>query len=128
MSTVSYEKRAFASRLSVGFLGCGGRTRPARRLYGGMHSTPYWLIDDSHGWLVVSLSVVVASGAEITRFSYVSPTSRLAYLEEDCDARAFLDAARIERAIATAWPIKRVKRAHCRQYPPFPPGGIIGSG
>jgi hypothetical protein len=92
-----------------------------------MQRTPYWLIDDSHGWLVVSLSAVVASGAEITRFSYVSPTGHLAYLEEDRDARAFLDAAQIERSTATAWPIKRVKRAHCRQYPSFAPEVIIGS-
>jgi hypothetical protein len=86
-----------------------------------MKGTPHWLIDDGHGWLVVSLSAVVASGAEITRFSYVSSNGRLAYLEEDCDARAFLDAARIERATATNWPIRRVKRARCRQYPSFAP-------
>jgi hypothetical protein len=84
-----------------------------------MKTTPYWLIDDRHGWLVVPLSAVLASGADITRFSYVSPAGRLAYLEEDCDARAFLVAARIERSIAIKWPIKRVKRAQCRLYPSF---------
>ena len=86
-----------------------------------MQSTPYWLIDDGHGWLVASLSAVVASGAEISRFSYVSPDGHLVYLEEDCDAYAFLDAARIERATATTWPIKRVRRARCRHYPSFAP-------
>jgi hypothetical protein len=84
-----------------------------------MHSTPYWLIDDSHGWLVVPFSAILASGADITRFSYVSPDGRLAYLEEDTDARAFLVAARIERTTAAKWPIKRVKRAQCRRYPSF---------
>ena len=84
-----------------------------------MQSTPYWLIDDGHGWLVVSVSAVLASGADITRFSYVGPDGPLAYLEEDCDAGAFLDAARIERATAAKWPVKRVRRAHCRQYPSF---------
>src|SRR3954468_9909381 len=86
-----------------------------------MQSTPYWLIDDRHGWLVVPLSAVVASGANITRFSYVSPDGRLAYLEEDTDARAFLAAARIPRGSATKWQIKRVKRAHCRRYDSFAP-------
>src|SRR3954451_22562824 len=86
-----------------------------------MQSTPYWLIDDHHGWLVVPLSAVVASGADITRFSYVSPDGRLAYLEEDADARAFLTAARIARGTATKWQIKRVKRARCRRYDSFAP-------
>ena len=86
-----------------------------------MQSTPYWLIDDRHGWLVVPLSVVMASGADITCFSYVSPNGRLAYLEEDIDARAFLVTARIERATVANWPIKRVKRAQCRRYPSFAP-------
>src|SRR3954451_14777204 len=86
-----------------------------------MQSTPYWLIDDHHGWLVVPLSAVVASGADITRFSYVSPDGRLAYLEEDTDARAFLVAARIERTTDAKWPITRVKRAQCRRYRTFAP-------
>lgn len=86
-----------------------------------MQNTPHWLIDDRHGWLVVPLSAVVASGADISRFSFVSPDGRLAYLEEDCDARAFLVAGRIERSIATMWPIKRVKLAQCRRYPSFTP-------
>jgi hypothetical protein len=86
-----------------------------------MKATPYWLIDDRHGWLVVPLSSVLASDADITRFSYVSPNGRLAYLEEDVDARAFLVAAGIERATARQWPIKRVKLAQCRRYPSFAP-------
>jgi hypothetical protein len=84
-------------------------------------ATPYWLIDDRHGWLVVPLSAVVASDADITRFSYVSPDGRLAYLEEDVDARAFLVAAGIKRATAAKWPIKRVKLAQCRRYASFAP-------
>lgn len=87
-----------------------------------MQGTPYWLIDDRHGWLVVPLSDVVASGADITRFSYVSPDGRFAYLEEDADARAFLVAVGIERATAAKWRIKRVKRAHCRRYDSFASG------
>jgi hypothetical protein len=86
-----------------------------------MHTTPYWLVDERHGWLVVPLSAVMACGAEITRFSYVSPYGRVAYLEEDVDAHTFLAAARIERATAAKWPVKRVKRAQCRRYPSFVP-------
>lgn len=86
-----------------------------------MKPTRYWLIDDRHGWLVLSVSAVLASHAGITRFSYVSPDGRLAYLEEDVDARAFLAAAGIERADARRWPTKRVKVAECRGYPSFLP-------
>jgi hypothetical protein len=84
-----------------------------------MHDAPHWLIDDGHGWLVVSVKAVAVCGAAISRFSYVCPDGRVAYLEEDCDARAFLDAAGIERATAKAWPVRRVQRAHCRRYPSF---------
>ena len=62
---------------------------------------------------------VVASGVEVSRFSYVSPDGRLAYLEEDCDACAWLAAAGIRRATAGKWRIRRVKRARCREYPSF---------
>jgi hypothetical protein len=90
-----------------------------------MQTSPYWLIDDRHGWLVVPLNAVVASGVDISRFSYVSPDGRLAYLEEDADARAFILAARIERPTTTKWPVKRVKRAQCRRYPSFVPGVAV---
>lgn len=85
----------------------------------GMDTNPYWLVDDGHGWLVVPMSAVVASGAYISCFSRVSPDGRCAYLEEDCDARAFVDAARFDRVTTRKWPIKRVGHAECRHYPSF---------
>lgn len=48
--------------------------------------------DPGHGWLEVPRSEVVASGAEISGYSYYDPLTELAYLEEHCDAPAFLEA------------------------------------
>lgn len=84
-----------------------------------MDHTPHWLVDESHGWLVVPMDTVRASRAEISPFSYASPDGRVAYLEEDSDARAYLRAAEIELTTLRAWPVKRVARAPCRGYPPI---------
>jgi hypothetical protein len=35
---------------------------------------------------------VVASGAKISRYSYMSESGRVAYLEEDCDIAAYITA------------------------------------
>lgn len=82
-----------------------------------MEHTPHWLIDESHGWLVVPMDHVRASGARISPFSYASPDGRVAYLEEDSDARAYLRAVEIERTTFRNWPVRRVARAPCRGYP-----------
>ena len=49
--------------------------------------------DASHGWLEVPITEVLASKAFITTCSYVDKQRGRAYLEEDCDAPAFLKAA-----------------------------------
>jgi hypothetical protein len=49
--------------------------------------------DSGHGWLEVSRREVVASGADISAYSYYDPVTDMAYLEEDCDALAFLKAS-----------------------------------
>jgi hypothetical protein len=49
--------------------------------------------DPGHGWLEVSRREVVASGANISACSYYDPVTDMAYLEEDCDALAFLKAS-----------------------------------
>ena len=51
------------------------------------------LADSGHAWLEVPRVEVVASGAEISRYSYYDPVTDMAYLEEDCDATVFLEAA-----------------------------------
>ena len=48
-----------------------------------------FISDPGHGWLVVPLSLVRASGAKISPYSYIR--GNMAYLEEDCDAGAFTD-------------------------------------
>ena len=49
-------------------------------------------IDPGHSWIEVPRVEVVASGAHISAYSYYDPTTDMAYLEEDCDAVAFLKA------------------------------------
>jgi len=58
--------------------------------------------------------------AQISAFSYISPEGDVAYLEEDCDAQKYLDAAK-----ARGWNVQIVEkhsnaRAACRDYPRFP--------
>ena len=48
--------------------------------------------DPGHGWLEVPRAEVLASGADITPYSYYDPVTDMAYLEEDCDAPRFLKA------------------------------------
>ncbi len=48
--------------------------------------------DPGHAWLQVPRAEVVASGAKISKYSYYDPQTGMAYLEEDCDAPAFLAA------------------------------------
>lgn len=49
-----------------------------------------FISDPGHGWLVVPLADVQASGYEPTEFSFIKGTT--AYLEEDVDASGFLAA------------------------------------
>ena len=49
---------------------------------------PAWIADSAHAWLRVPLACVEASGYEPTAYSYRDAT--YAYLEEDCDAPAYL--------------------------------------
>lgn len=48
--------------------------------------------DPGHSWLEVPRAEVVGSGASISLWSYYDPATDMAYLEEDCDAWAFLKA------------------------------------
>jgi hypothetical protein len=49
--------------------------------------------DPSHGWLVVPIADVEASGIKVSEFSYKdSSETGNYYLEEDCDATAYLTA------------------------------------
>ena len=50
--------------------------------------------DPGHGWLRVPTSQLKKLGItnKITYFSYISPSKRYVYLEEDCDMSTFLRA------------------------------------
>ena len=48
--------------------------------------------DPGHGWLEVPRAEVVAAGVKVTPYSYYDPVTDMAYLEEDCEAPAFLAA------------------------------------
>ena len=51
--------------------------------------------DSAHGWLAVPASEVARVGVTPTCYSYRSPCGKILYLEEDCDATAYLDALRL---------------------------------
>ncbi len=48
--------------------------------------------DPGHGWLECPIESVVLSGVKISDYSYADRKIGLAYLEEDCDAPAYLKA------------------------------------
>lgn len=56
-----------------------------------------WMEDPGHAWLMVPVEEVRASGAEISVFSY--ERAGIAYLEEDCDAWAYAEAAKVSPAL-----------------------------
>lgn len=51
--------------------------------------------DPGHGWLAVPRRLVEQAGVErdVSSFSYQSADGKTVYLEEDCDASLFMDAA-----------------------------------
>jgi hypothetical protein len=50
--------------------------------------------DPSHGWLQVSVLDLLILGICPSHYSYINDNS--VYLEEDCDATLYLDAARVK--------------------------------
>ena len=51
-----------------------------------------FISDSAHGWLEVPTVDVAAAGVTPSRYSYIDGHSGLTYLEEDCDATAYLKA------------------------------------
>lgn len=88
----------------------------------------YWLTDPGHGWLVVEMDKVRAAGIVPTKYSYYEPGRDLAYLEEDVDATAFLQAIgkdcneyyTYESALVTREIDDWEKRVHQHGLVPFP--------
>ena len=55
--------------------------------------------DPGHGWIQVTLDELKQAGVlhSITPYSYIDLRNEIAYLEEDCDAATFVNAAGITR-------------------------------
>ena len=49
-----------------------------------------WISDSGHGWLEVPTQNVLDAGVVPSQYSYISDDRLTTYLEEDCDARAYL--------------------------------------
>lgn len=48
--------------------------------------------DPGHAWLEVPTTTAIAAGMQVSQYSYIDLVKSLVYLEEDCDAPAFLTA------------------------------------
>jgi hypothetical protein len=77
--------------------------------------------DSGHGWLEVPRAEVAASGAAISAYSYYDPVTDMAYLEEDCDAWAWLKATGQDW---TSLPVLAVDSSMPRRLPAYGPGAI----
>jgi hypothetical protein len=51
---------------------------------------PRWILDAGHGWLEVSLHAFPDALDYGTGYGYHDPRAGVAYLEEDCEAGAFI--------------------------------------
>ena len=49
-----------------------------------------WVSDRNHGWLQVPVALFPKAGDNASSHSYYNPDNRTFYLEEDCDAGAFI--------------------------------------
>jgi hypothetical protein len=76
--------------------------------------------DPGHGWLEVPRADVVASGVNISRYSYYDPATDRAYLEEDCDAQAFMKAAGLDSSAVG----ETVQSSKPRRLPFYGPAAI----
>ena len=61
-------------------------------------TTLRFISDSAHGWLEVPTVDVAAAGVTPSQYSYIDATTGMTYLEEDCDATAYITHAK--RAIA----------------------------
>ena len=53
-------------------------------------TTLRFISDSAHGWLEVPTVDVAAAGVTPSRYSYIDATNGMTYLEEDCDATAYI--------------------------------------
>ena len=84
---------------------------------------PKWYTDPGHGWLRVEtleLHVLGVAG-DISGYSYLHPSGKYAYLEEDCDATVFIEAYGRERYEKEGIPLtdQYSERSRIRDYPSY---------
>ena len=82
--------------------------------------------DPGHGWLKVPVSLLGRLGiaGKITSYSYLR--GKFAYLEEDCDARTFLEAYRAKFDIDPKFSFHPSnKRSKIRSYKSFDPKFLV---
>jgi hypothetical protein len=81
-----------------------------------------FLSDPGHGWLIVPVSHVIEAGCaeKITSYSYLKMEggTQYAYLEEDCDAPTFLNAAK-EKGWEITITENYVEYTSIRNFPAF---------
>ena len=51
-----------------------------------------FITDSGHGWLEVPTADVTKAGVMPSKYSYINADTSMTYLEEDCDATAYLKA------------------------------------
>lgn len=81
-----------------------------------------YIEDPGHAWLEISKRDVIKSGVEISHYSYENPRTGMAYLEEDCDAPAFLQAIgkfRNKDGSLVNYPEEYQGKTFIRDLPPF---------
>ena len=76
-----------------------------------------YLQDPGHGWLIVPASLVRDLGVKPSAYSYIDSASGFAYLEEDCDAGAFMHALRASGVQPVINEVHTNRDAKCRALP-----------
>lgn len=76
-----------------------------------------YLQDPGHGWLIVPASLVRDLGVQPSAYSYHDRAAGLAYLEEDCDAGAFMRALRATGVQPVIQEVHTPRDAKCRALP-----------
>ena len=82
-----------------------------------------FITDDSHGWLKVKTTELnkLNLSDKISSYSYISPSKKYVYLEEDCDCTKFMEAKELRgESIKSEIRSKYCKgQCYIRGYDPF---------
>jgi hypothetical protein len=76
-----------------------------------------YLQDPGHGWLIAPAALVRQLGCTPSRYSFIDHAADLAYLEEDCDAGAFMHALRASGVQPVIHEVHTNHDAKCRALP-----------